>query len=303
MKFRTVACVVAAAVALGMACLGIAAGGRTPAERRAAAHKAFDSGNFNDAYKTFAALATDGDDDTAAVPEDLNYALQSLQRLGRVDEIDAVREKTVAAHPKNWRLLAQAAQSLQHGEPYGFVVAGQFYRGGRRGNDGRQVNAMARDRVRALQLLRDAVKLTANEPDRFAVANLYFQFAESLLDTRYGQGAWRLQSLSDLSKLPDYEEGYPYAYGNQTRGAPVDADGKPVYHALPKSWDDAKSDGERWRWCLAQAAEASPDAVTRARFTFASAAKAPSSPPCSSSSSLIRAVTLSNSASTPLIAS
>src|SRR5205085_1504370 len=85
MKFKQIGCVVAAALALGAACLGIAVGQATPAERRSAAHKAFDAGNFNDAYKAFASLATDGDDDPAAVPEDLNYALQSLQRLGRVD--------------------------------------------------------------------------------------------------------------------------------------------------------------------------------------------------------------------------
>src|SRR2546421_93561 len=83
-------------------------------------------------------------------------------------------------------------------------VAGQFYRGGRRGNDGRQVNAIERDRVRALQLLNDAKNLAADDPDTNAVAELYFQFAEVLLDNRFGNGAWLLQSLSDLSKLPDY---------------------------------------------------------------------------------------------------
>src|SRR5437762_8030172 len=138
MTTRKIVCLVAAAVALGMACMGLAAGGGTPAERRAAAHKAFDAGNFNDAYKVFAALATDPNDDPTAAPEDLNYALMSLQRLGRADEIDAVREKVVATHPKNWRLLSAAAQSFQQGEPYGVIVAGQFYRGGRPGGDGRQ---------------------------------------------------------------------------------------------------------------------------------------------------------------------
>ena len=58
MNMKKIACLVAGAAALGIACLGLAAGEGTPAERRAAAHKAFDAGNFNDAYKTFAALAT-----------------------------------------------------------------------------------------------------------------------------------------------------------------------------------------------------------------------------------------------------
>src|SRR5688500_10738291 len=116
MTFKKIACVVAGAVALGVACLGVAAGQGTPAERGAAAHKAFAAGNYNDAYKAFAALATDPADDAADAPEDLNLAVQSLQRLGRVDEADTLREKAVAAHPKNWRLLSTAARSFHHGE-------------------------------------------------------------------------------------------------------------------------------------------------------------------------------------------
>src|SRR5437762_5725226 len=127
MTTRKIVCLVAVFVALGMACMGLAAGRGTPAERRATAHKAFDAGNFNDAYKAFAALAVDPNDDPAAAPEDLNYALMSLQRLGRADEIDSLRERVVAAHPKNWRVLSTAAESFQEGEPYGFIVAGQCY--------------------------------------------------------------------------------------------------------------------------------------------------------------------------------
>ena len=45
------------------------------------------------------------------------------------DEIDALREKAVAAHPKNWRLLWSAARSLHEGDTYGFVVAGKLLDG------------------------------------------------------------------------------------------------------------------------------------------------------------------------------
>src|SRR5690606_29920681 len=56
-----------------------------------------------------------------------------------------------------------------------------------------------------------------------------------------------------------------------SRGAPVDADGKPVFHAIPESWKAAVSDGERWRWMLLQAAEADAGLLNsvdliRARF-------------------------------------
>src|SRR5262249_61612903 len=54
---------------------------------------------------------------------------------------------------------------------------------------------------------------------------------------------WRLQLLTDLGQLPDYDEGY--YWGHSDRGAPVDADGNPVFYHTPKSYKDAKSDGER----------------------------------------------------------
>ena len=46
-------------------------------------------------------------------------------------------------------------------------------------------------------------------------------------------------------------------------------DGAPVYHILPKSWNDAKTDGQRWRWCLKEAGKTSDDASLHAQFIFA----------------------------------
>ena len=268
MKTRTVTGVFLAVLAVGA--IGWAVAPERPAaERRDAARKAFEAGNFNDAWKTYAALAADPQDDPAVVPNDFELGINCLQRLGRHDEIDDFREKVVAAHSKNWRLLKQAATSLHQGDSYGFVVAGKFYRGGRRGNDGRHVNAIERDRVRSLQLMSAAADLAASDADRAAAGDFYVWFAMMLQDARYGDGAWRLQSLSDLSTLPDYDDGYRYHYGYPQRGAPVDENGQPLFHRVPKSWADAKSDGERWRWCLTQAAEVSPAHAGQARFIFA----------------------------------
>jgi alpha-2-macroglobulin len=244
---------------------------KPPAERRAAAAKAQQQGNFRDALEGYSKLLLDPADDAAEAPSDLSHAVECLQRLGRVDEIDDLREKAVATHAKNWRLLERAAQTYQDIEHQGFIVAGQFYRGGRRGNDGKPVHAFERDRVRALQLMQQAMKAADGEKEKREVAEFYFRFADMLLDRRFGQGAWRLQYLSDLSTLPDYEEGYPYAYYgyNPGRGAPVDEKGEPVYHHIPKSWESSKTDGERWRWCLTQGAELAPSEASRATYTFA----------------------------------
>jgi hypothetical protein len=61
--------------------------------------------------------------------------------------------------------------------------------------------------------------------------------------------AWRLQSLTDLESLPDYDERWGYQ-GGAPQGAPVDENGNPVFYAVPKNWGAAVNDGERWRWVL-----------------------------------------------------
>ncbi|MDB5291448.1 MAG: alpha-2-macroglobulin domain protein, partial [Phycisphaerales bacterium] len=266
---RLILCGLLGILACGAYLIGAAA--PSPRDMRGSADKAFAAGNFKDAFINYEKLATDPNDEPGKVSHDLTQGILSLQRLGRSDEVDDFREKTIAAHGKNWRLLQTAAESLLAGETHGFIVAGKFYRGNHRGNDGKQVFTVERDRVRSLQLMQQGIDAVADEPNKDERGSFYFALADILMNTRFGGGAWQLQTLTDLSKLPDYEDGYPaYMYGNgNTRGAPVNADGTPVYHKLPKSWKEAATDGERWRWCLMQASEMSPEYASRATYTFA----------------------------------
>ena len=233
------------------------------------ARKLFDAGNYKDAYEALRARALAPAEDPAMPGQDLQLAVECLQRLGRADEIDDFREKVIAAHAADWRLLMAAAQSYTTGEHYGFMVAGKFQRGSHRGG-GQQMNSLERDRIRAIQLMVRAEEQARAEKNASARADFYLRFAEMLLHGTDGRQAWRFQILSDLSALPDYEEGYRYGYGNaQTGGAPVNADGSPVFHRIPKSWQDAASDGQRWRWCLVQAVEADAARADEVRYTFA----------------------------------
>src|SRR5262249_55130946 len=161
------------------------------------------------------------DTDPRQVGNDLDMGISALQKLGRTDEIDDFREAVIDVHKKNWRLLQTAALSYGNGEHHGFIVAGKFYRGNKRGG-GRYVGTVQRDRARALQLMQQALELTRNETDKTALSQFHFHFANLLLDNSGQYESWRLQYLTDLSKLPDYQEGrywYP-----ASRGAPVDAD-------------------------------------------------------------------------------
>ena len=80
--------------------------------------------------------------------------------MGRLDEIDELRENAVQVHAQNWRLLEAAADSYLNFDHFGFIVAGKFSRGPHRGG-GEAVNSMERDRVRAMQLMAQAIPLVA----------------------------------------------------------------------------------------------------------------------------------------------
>jgi hypothetical protein len=233
-----------------------------PAKGRDALKKTFEAGNYKEAYEGYRALAIDPQDDPRKVGDDLQMGIQCLRQLNRVDEVDEFREQVIAAHEANWRLLQAAADSFFSTEHHGFLIAGKFHRGNHRGG-GRLVNAQQRDRAWALQLMDKARGKLAEETDRNAVGQFYMALARHLMADRGHNDAWRLQTLTDLNQLPDYDEGWPQG---GDRGAPVDADGTPVYYTVPKSWDEAKNDGQRWRWALVQAVEADAQLLNETRW-------------------------------------
>ena len=242
---------------------------------RQKAQKLNRDGNYKEAYDIFAKLALDAKTDRMQVGGDLGMAVNALQRLNRRSEIDAFREKVIKVHAKNWRLLHAAALSYLRATHYGYIISGEYHRGQHRGG-GKYVSSYERDRVRALQLMVQAIPLTKNDNDHAAVGSFYVSLADMLMGQRGYSGAWRLQYKTDLTKLPDYDEGRYYRgrYGGSSRGAPVDENGKPVFHKRPKTWDTAKTDGERWRWALLQAVEFHAPLRDAVAFKFATFLKA-----------------------------
>jgi hypothetical protein len=253
----------------------IAQDAKVSQEDRPKAQKLMKQGNWKEAYDVFAKLAEDKADDEKDVGQDLHKAVQCLQQLGRVSEFDAFIERVIAAHAGNWRLLQTAAWEYLSVEHYGSIVAGNFERGPHRGGTARLVNSYERDRVRALQLMQQALPLVANEDDKYEAGQFYMDLANQFMGNRGDSLAWRLQYLSDLTTLPDYEDGsYGYTgdwYSERggNRGAPVDEDGTPVYHKRPRSWEDAKTDGQRWRWALLMAQECDTSRAAEVRWVFA----------------------------------
>ncbi len=235
----------------------------TIAERRGQADKAMKEGNWNDALKIWREILVLPEHAGQPLAEDIGKAVQCVQQLNKNELWDAVVEDTVKAHPRDWKLLREAAVLYQQTQPWGTIISGEFQRGQHAG--GKRVSSEDRDRVRSLQLFEQAMKSVEAADEKPEVKAVFFQQFANSLSSREG---WELQALTDLTKLPDYEENqYGYSrrgwgrggYGmGSDRGAPVDEKGEPVYHKTPESWAEAKSDGERFRGLLAQVAKQSP---------------------------------------------
>ena len=237
-------------------------------EIRRQAQQAYKNGNWNDAYRLFRQLCLETDNDPKIVGRDLVQAWQCLRNLNRLNELDKFRENVIAKHNDNWRLLNAAAGSYSQNNHWGYMVAGEFQRGAHRGG-GQYVNAFERDHVRSMQLMNRALTLAADDPATAEVANFYLEFARLIRQYGGQNQSWRLQYLTDLTRLPDYEPGHGYGYGSGTRGAPVDEKGNPVFHKIPATFQSAVSDGERWRWLLAGAARLNPDLQPHVTYTRA----------------------------------
>jgi len=214
----------------------------------AAAHQAYRDGNYRDAFDTFGSLLLSENADTAELVQAFPVAIACLKHLNQVSEIDEFRAQVARAHAGNGQLLIAIADSYLAGPHHGYLIAGEYQRGHHRGG-GKLVNSSARDRTRALELYQQASVLMDKSGDTTTTAHLWGQLASALQFDRGGNAAWRLQSLTRLDQLPEYEEGWGN-YDPQVSGAPVDEDGQPVFYDVPSSWEKAASDGERWRWSL-----------------------------------------------------
>jgi uncharacterized protein YfaS (alpha-2-macroglobulin family) len=236
---------------------------------RKRAQQQYNDGNWKDAYNLYRKLCLEVENDPNMVGADLTQAWHCLRQLNRLNELDAFREAVIERHIRNWRLLKAAAHSYSYNNHWGFMIAGEFERGQHRGG-GKYVNAVQRDRTRALQLMKQALDLSADETDKSQVAYFYLEFARFFMQYRGYHQAWRLQYLTDLNELPDYEPGYGYEYDRRVQGAPVDAEGRPVMYGVPESFDAAASDGERWRYLLWAAVQLLPRLENQVKFDRAS---------------------------------
>lgn len=243
-------------------------------QTRKTALKLQQEGNYREAYQLFEQLVLDPGVRGNELQRDLEGAVRSLQQLQRHAEIDSLLQRAIAVHPEDWQVYWKAADLISDGPHYGFIVAGAFSRGNQRGG-GAFVDVSERDRAQALIWMNQARTLIPDNVPGTLLADFYKDFASRL--ELQGQQAWRLQDLTDLDSLPEYPQpsegrgfrGRFMPSSIASRGAPVDDQGNPIFIQLPESFEAAKTDGERWRWCLAKMAEVNPSRRSESQLIFA----------------------------------
>ncbi|MBI9074523.1 MAG: hypothetical protein JEZ02_03850 [Desulfatibacillum sp.] len=265
MKIRPI--LIVASLLLMVASPALAGAGNQESIRKEA-NSLRQEGNYKDAYELYVRLMDDEMTDPMKVESDLNQAVGCIRKLGRVQDSDALVEKAVRLHGNNWRLLHRAAEIYFSQDHRGFLISGEFERGGHRGG-GQYVNALARDRVRALQLMKQALDILPADENKDDVSSFCFRFAAMIFEYQSPGEHWRLQYTTDLSVLPDYEEGFKYFINNKYMPPPVDEKGNPIFYYPPPSFEQAANDGERYRWLLDYAAKINPKAKNEAMWNQA----------------------------------
>ncbi len=222
---------------------------QTPAEKETIAkiRKLMEQGNFKEsADAARAALeAIPAKSQSEAVGPIWSMYRTSLVRNNRVKEYDDAYAFVTARFPKNVSLAAEFNASVT---TYGYFFNNTFTRGANRGNAGRRVYSTERDRVQNLRFMASASEEAKNVSKPLQI-KFYRTLAALLLRGHTDGQSYKLQTLTDLTDLPDYDEG---DFGSSSR-PPVNKDGSPVLYSCPKDFSSAKSDGERVRWAFEQA--------------------------------------------------
>ena len=219
--------------------------------------------HFAEALQKYLELIKAPEVDKKLFWDDFSAAQLCLARLQRTPEIDSLLAEVNARFPEDWWLQWQIGEYVQAMPNYGVLLDGKFYRGTHRVT-GTSLRVRERNRRQGLLHFEKARNLlqtqTASDWERieffleYAAAFLQND-ASSLLRETYlpdllGR-AWRLQTLSDLEQVPDWDSAANADI--QISGAPVDETGNPIFYQVPASFERATNDGERFRWLLQQA--------------------------------------------------
>ena len=221
------------------------------------------AGDYDEAYIGFTNsvfAAEEGGLNAGQRAQSVLDAARCLAKLKRIDEVEPLLEKVRGAC-REFPVRVACAQALGELPHSGDVVDGVF----RRGAVPASYSSCERDRVLRLRWLEEIMD---ELPSQTNLRKRWFWnevVSALMMNGRWRTGAWKLQELTDLDRLPelfkkraagDIEDFAPAP-------APVDECGNPVFYSIVKNWKDAKNDGERF--FFANDARAEVDSFGRRR--------------------------------------
>ena len=237
-------------------------------QERDTAYKLYSGGNYKDAYDVYRKISLSSEGGLDSLTNDLSTAISCLSSLGNDDDLEKLLDEVLTAHPKQWKAKAAVAHGYTIIPHNGTIVAGKFNRGKFDGI-GKYVDSTERDRIRSIQLLLEAILLSASEPSPSQRSTLYSTLANTLSRGFNGSEAWMLQHLTDLTMLPDYDD-YNLRYsGVRNVGAPVNVKGEPIFYSVPETFESALNDGERMRWALVEQMRLDVNSTDAVRYQLA----------------------------------
>lgn len=220
-------------------------------EMRKQADKLENDGNWREAYDLRVKILREVDDSKSG--EDLQKALNSQLRLGEQKNFDGLMAELTEKLKDNPQFMQAAGSAFLSGQGhYGQILDNKFQRGNNGG--GQWVNVQEQDRLRALQCFLQAHRTV--KKGGLEEITVLRNLGQAISYARTGPGnLWQLYLLTDLDAVPDFTEQTDIITSD---GAPVGPDGEPSYIDVPGSWENAKSDGERWRWTMQEIARIDP---------------------------------------------
>ena len=205
-----------------------------------------EKGHYAEAYVAytniiFASDSADVTDGNRA--QSLLDAPRCLAKLKRFDEAEPLLDKAILER-KEFAVHVAYSQALGELPHYGKMVKGVF---SRVNEWGVPYSSVEHDRVKRLKCLK-AIMPDLAKQTKLRQRWFWNEVISALeMNGRNRASAWKLQELTSLTEIPQIEEKRNWGCSDFEEGpAPVDENGEPVFYQLPKSWAEAKSDGERW---------------------------------------------------------
>lgn len=230
-----------------------------------AANELYTKGFYQEAYDAFEQQLNTtkyrGEDAALA----LNGAIASLKELRKLELFDTLIDKVIRIYPNDGAVLNQAAAeylTITHSGYQSDLPSNAFQRGSNV-RIGQYCNTGEYDRLRSLYWSWQAYTLAKKNKNKLNRVNALHNLANALTYNRTPYSTAKLFELSDLGSVKNQS---PCASSTKALDSTLTLEN---LFNLPDTWQNARSDGERWRFVLHQLSQISDSEHQQADYEWA----------------------------------